>query len=154
VLTGGEPLLQIDGIIELLNELNYGVNYVEIETNGTIPYNDDLMLQSCLDIITISPKRELKSGKYLVHSAWFEYSHISPEIIWKFVVSNEEDVKEVKRFVDENDLIESNVYLMPKVIKSEEHNDLLRKVAEWGLKYNFNISPRLQIALWGNVKGR
>lgn len=52
VLTGGEPMLQVDQL--LLDELHASGIYVSIETNGTLP-----VLPS-IDWITLSPKSKAK----------------------------------------------------------------------------------------------
>lgn len=54
VLTGGEPLLQLD--MELLVELAENNYYVMLETNGSIPPKDDDMY-GMIDHITMSPKQ-------------------------------------------------------------------------------------------------
>lgn len=55
VLTGGEPLLQLDA--KLMTELSKRFHYICIETNGTVPFlpgTDDVIADMHL---TISPKR-------------------------------------------------------------------------------------------------
>lgn len=65
VLTGGEPMLQVDDrLLRLLKENGY---YVQIETNGTIGVRPEWVAESRLiDWVTVSPKAlPLKAG-------WFD----------------------------------------------------------------------------------
>lgn len=52
VITGGEPMLQLT--LSLLNRLHNAGKFVQIETNGTIPFNSYLSI----DWITCSPKSD------------------------------------------------------------------------------------------------
>lgn len=54
VITGGEPLLQLNA--ELLNKLHNIGKYVQVETNGTVAIDKDLA--SKIDWITCSPKND------------------------------------------------------------------------------------------------
>lgn len=53
IITGGEPLLQCDDLLQLILELRKEDYKVVLETNATI-YNDDIALQT--DYFVISPK--------------------------------------------------------------------------------------------------
>jgi organic radical activating enzyme len=59
VLTGGEPMLQAEQLIELVGRMPYK-NW-HLETNGTLPVPDDLMRM--LKWVTVSPK----PPDYLTH---------------------------------------------------------------------------------------
>jgi organic radical activating enzyme len=152
IVTGGEPLLQQHGLAKLFKELDCYDCDVEIETNGTIKCFDKVIMNNCLDVITVSPKKNIRNKKFVVDRYWLKYSYIKPELVWKFVVNSLNDIMEVKEFVEKYDLF--NVYLMPNVVDKKEHDSKLKELAEMALEYGFNISPRLQIALWGNVRGR
>jgi len=52
VITGGEPTMQLTA--SLIEKLHAAGKYVQIETNGTLPLDDDLL--NSIDWITCSPK--------------------------------------------------------------------------------------------------
>ena len=54
VITGGEPLAQMAGLIALAERLKQDGLLVEIETNGTIP--PDPALAALVDLFMVSPK--------------------------------------------------------------------------------------------------
>ncbi|MDQ3579662.1 MAG: 7-carboxy-7-deazaguanine synthase QueE, partial [Actinomycetota bacterium] len=54
VITGGEPLLQQDNLVELVARLGEVGQRVEIETNGTIAPSPDLV--AVTDLFVVSPK--------------------------------------------------------------------------------------------------
>ncbi len=62
ILTGGEPLLQVDDYLVNILKGRYG--YIAIETNGTIP------LSSSFDWVTVSPKN-LDTFLACTNKHWF-----------------------------------------------------------------------------------
>ncbi len=60
-LTGGEPLLQIDFLIELAHELKERGILIYLETNGTLPENL-MKIIDCLDIISMDFKLPSSTG--------------------------------------------------------------------------------------------
>ena len=74
---------------------------------------------------------------------------------FKFVIDRETDVDEVQEYLTEfPEIDKSRVWLMPQAITADE---LLAK-AEWLAKMaqsaGFKFSSRLQIELFGNVRGK
>jgi 7-carboxy-7-deazaguanine synthase (Cx14CxxC type) len=78
VITGGEPLLQLDiDLINALHDLNFKI---AIETNGTIKPNDDVL--NNIDWICMSPKANSDIALFTGHELKFVYpqDNFSPEI--------------------------------------------------------------------------
>lgn len=154
VITGGEPLLHQNKIIEFLwwikKELNF-LPTIEIETNGTIePYPRLLEL---VDYWNVSPKL-LNSGvgaNRINHKALLRLTQMSGSI-FKFVVSEEEDVIEIVELYL-NSIGRNKVYLMPAGSSQEELLKTRSQTVEWCLKYNFNYSERLHIVIWNQKTG-
>ena len=171
VLTGGEPLLKgfQPGVIELMTHPDLKTRYVTIETNGTQVFKPELgdnyirkfgVNKHCGLTFSVSPKLSNSGEKWsdaispnalLSYNAW-PYSYL----YLKFVVRDEEDMKEVERAVKTYDHARVNidgVYLMPEGGTDVElkHNDY--KVAKLALKYGYKYSPRLHINLFGNEWG-
>jgi len=121
----------------------------EIETNGTIAIGDELL--SLLDQINCSPK--------LSNSGMTAKQRINPEAIerikqhsnyqFKFVISNEEDIKELFRdFVVPFSIPLSNVVCMPGLDSQTDFHERTQFVLEMAKKYKFRGMTRLHISAW------
>lgn len=78
VITGGEPLLQLDrALLDALHALDF---QIAIETNGTIKPNDDII--NHIDWICMSPKAGSDIQLFAGHELKFVYpqDNFSPEI--------------------------------------------------------------------------
>lgn len=171
IWTGGEPTLKMhqDSIAKFLvywgvidNELvttkismspvptiNFLYPFHEIETNGT-QYIDDI-LYKCLSQINCSPK--------LSNSGMAEKQRIVPKAIkrimehhnyqFKFVVSNEDDIKEIFRdFIEPFKIPLKNIVCMPGMDSQEQFHERTRWVLEMAKKYKFRGLSRLHISAW------
>ena len=144
IFTGGEPMLQVDEIDEIITRLYF--NKFEIETNGTIMNNS--IVSKYLQF-NISPKKGHINFDILADYLRTEDS------IFKFVIEKAEDIKYWQNMViDSINIPKDRVYLMPEGIDKENMIDKSKNLAKECLKYGYNLSPRLQIILWGNERGR
>lgn len=116
VVTGGEPLLQQDKIIALINELGDGWNF-EIETNGTIAPKEEL--DGCQ--INCSPKLASSGNTLRARYKPEVLRHISemPNSWFKFVISSMDDEKEVECILNECNISPDRVLLMPEGVTRE-----------------------------------
>jgi len=161
IWTGGEPTIK-GHQVAITNFLNYWqgsesvenaevikVPYHEIETNGTIVIEDELF--SWLSQINCSPK--------LANSGMTEKQRIVPAAIkrimehanyqFKFVISTEDDVKELFRdFVEPFNIPLKNVVCMPGLDDASNFEERTRFVMEMAKKYRFRGLTRLHIAAW------
>jgi organic radical activating enzyme len=161
IWTGGEPTIK--GHQEAIrNFFNYfeGVEYPhnnkvagftpfsEIETNGTVYIEDNLWWY--LDQINCSPK--------LSNSGMTEKQRINPDAIkrimehsnytFKFVISNEEDIKELFRdFILPFSIPLTNVVCMPGLDSQTDFHERTQFVLEMAKKYRFRGLTRLHIPL-------
>lgn len=110
-LTGGEPLLQ-KGIITLLELLAEDNNLsVEIETNGSIPLKDFIIVRNppSFTMDYKLPGSNMESSMLISN-----FNHLSLKDVVKFVVSSEEDLLKAKGIIEANHLADkTNVYLSP-----------------------------------------
>ena len=124
--------------------------YMEIETNGTV-YIDDHLLKIYINQINCSPK--------LSNSGMTEKQRINPDAIkrimehsnyqFKFVISNEEDVKELFRdFVVPFSIPLTNVVCMPGLDSQTDFHERTQFVLEMAKKYKFRGLTRLHISAW------
>ncbi len=150
VLTGGEPLLQRDCIVELLQGLRGRGSRLApaLETNGTLPPG---RLLGLLDHAVVSPK--LSNSGYggtsrpeaaRVHDEWFKAYERGARVYWKFVVGSRRDLEEVDRFVEEHGLRVEDVWLMPLATSMEEQMRILPLLVGHAVIKGYNVTPRLQ----------
>jgi 7-carboxy-7-deazaguanine synthase len=156
IWTGGEPTIAghqvaINNFTEYWMDIEGSLRntFYEIETNGT-NYIEEELFQS-LDQINCSPK--------LANSGMTEKQRIVPKAInrimehpnyqFKFVISTEDDVKELYRdFVEPFDIPLSHVVCMPGLDDAANFEERTRFVMEMAKKYRFRGLTRLHIAAW------
>lgn len=150
VITGGEPLLQEEGVFSLIEKVANLFDLIEIETNGTIKpkkhhgkvfYNVSIKLSNS----------GLDYNERINEDAIRYFNRINNSI-FKFVVSDERDVEEVLQLIDEFRLDKDKIYLMPL---ASDKNTLEKKskiVIELCKKYGFRYSDRLQIRIWNTMR--
>ena len=126
--------------------------YNEIETNGTNYIENDLF--DLLNQINCSPK--------LANSGMTAKQRIVPKAIsrimehsnyqFKFVISTEEDVKEIFRdFVEPFNIPLKNVVCMPGLDDAADFEERTRFCLEMAKKYKFRGLTRLHIAAWNKT---
>jgi organic radical activating enzyme len=164
IWTGGEPTIKghQEAIVNFLKywqalEAPYDLDtekipFHEIETNGTIVIEDELF--SWLSQINCSPK--------LANSGMTEKQRLVPDAIkrimehknyqFKFVISTEDDVKEVFRdFVEPFNIPLKNVVCMPGLDDAADFEERTRFCLEMVKKYRFRGLTRLHIAAWNKT---
>lgn len=159
IWTGGEPTIKghqvaINNFTDYwsANEDTSLMNvFYEIETNGTVVIDS---LFHLLDQINCSPK--------LANSGMTEKQRINPEAIkrimqhdnyqFKFVISTEEDVKEIFRdFVEPFNIPLRNVVCMPGLDDAANFEERTQFCLEMAKKYRFRGLTRLHIAAWNKT---
>ena len=153
VITGGEPLLQQDDLADLLSFLKPDF-YVEIETNCTILPNK--MLTDLVDQWNVSPKTE-NSGNplelYENDECYYFFAN-QKNCFFKYVVEDESDIPEIKKFVTKYNIPENHVQLMTQASTKEEISAREKSISELAKVNNFLFSPRLHVAMWGAQRGK
>ncbi|MBT5953670.1 7-carboxy-7-deazaguanine synthase QueE [bacterium] len=156
VITGGEPLIQQESIVEFLDELRKQCPdiFVEIETNGTITPNSRLILH--VQQFNVSPKLANngdsleKRWKPDVLNAFVEL----PASVFKFVVQSREDVLEIgSQFLKVFDVVRHRIWLMPEGGTNKDMMNKSDSVVELCKEFGFNFSPRLQLTIWDQATG-
>lgn len=155
VLTGGEPMLQQKGWIELMDRLRQrdAAYRFEVETNGTIlplPAFDEQIEQ-----YNVAPKlaNSAVPGPLRVKSTALPFFASSRKAFFKFVVVAPEDLEEVLELVERYGIPRGRVYLMPEGTTSEVLRERAPWVAEAAKDHGFHFSDRLHIRLWGSRRG-
>jgi 7-carboxy-7-deazaguanine synthase len=166
VITGGEPAMQKEELVELcaaLRKSNEKI-YITLETNGTI-FGE---FANRVDLLSISPKLKTSvpfGTKYEKihlrnmrnHEALQKFSALKSEgkasIQWKFVFTGEDDLKEIKEFQKQYKVDSEDIYLMPEGITREQLDAKRLQTIEACLSNGYNFTDRLHIIAWGNKRG-
>lgn len=111
IITGGEPTLQMNEIIRLIDDLPEDI-HVQMETNGSI-----FEYLSEIDYV-VSPKE----NKEEVFKNYYKYDNV----YFKFVIENQEDIDEI------NDLkkkynYDKTIWLQPEFNRDVEIANLIRE---------------------------
>ena len=154
VITGGEPLLQQLDLALLASSLKDRGFYLEVETNGTIAPEPELIRD--IDQWNISPK--------LNNSGHPKERRELPQVMdtfrglmnafFKFVMAVPGDVAEVRTLVKRYDLPKNQIILMPEGQTPEAVQSRSRWVSQACVEEGFRFSTRLHILLWGDERGR
>ena len=155
IWTGGEPTIKghQEAIVNFLNVWTRSdidiTEYNEIETNGTVYIEDQLWKH--LHQINCSPK--------LSNSGMTEKQRINPDAIkrimehtnyqFKFVISTEDDIKEIFRdFVEPFNIPLKQVVCMPGLDSQSDFHERTQFCLEMAKKYKFRGLTRLHISAW------
>jgi 6-pyruvoyltetrahydropterin 2'-reductase len=161
VWTGGEPTMpehadSIEGFLHYMDNTYQGHHiYNEIETNGTIitsPY----FYKENIQQINCSPK--------LTNSGMPEKVRIVPEAIdqiarfpnsfFKFVISTEEDIQEIKdTYIMPFGIPQEKIIIMPGVDNRNDLPERTRFLFEMTKKYGYRGITRQHILAWDRVTG-
>jgi organic radical activating enzyme len=156
VFTGGEPLIQQEGIekvIRILQETGK-LFWFEIETNGTIKANDYLLQN--LDAINCSPK--LRSSMNPTEKRYkkevLKFLAKSDIIDFKFVTDGgESEISEIKEIIKECGIEKDDITLMPKGDNSEDVLANTKKLVDIAINEGWKITTRLHILLFEKKRG-
>ncbi len=178
VITGGEPLLNQEGLVNLIKELtNINRNaFITIETNGTIePINSIL---EYVDLWSVSPKLknsipkpEDSTDQFPISKANCDYHsknriNIKALSIFtqyynhqlKFVWNGEQSTQEIKDIISElteynNNEEGYNIMLMPEGMTVTGVNKNTQDCVQECLDNGWVFTPRLHILVWGDKRG-
>ncbi len=155
VITGGEPLLQEDGFLEMVRLIrNEQVDCVfEVETNGTrVP---SPAFAAAVDQFNVSPKLAnsgMEEALRLSQEA-LAYFAANPKAWFKFVVSSPADLAEIQSLRARFEIPAGRVLLMPEGRTAAQ----LDRSSEWlaGIcrDLGFRFCDRLHVRIWGDKRG-
>jgi organic radical activating enzyme len=150
VVTGGEPMLQQRSIVNLLTEIAYAFPHIEIETNGTVAPDPDLI--PLVERFHVSPKLAHSLNVNAIQGAKLRALERTGKALFKFVVAEPSDMDEVDLIVREHRL--TNVWLMPEGIDPGVLTKRLGWVCDAAIERGWSVSSRLHILAWNDTRGR
>lgn len=157
VITGGEPLVN-DELIALIDAIDDPSLHITIETSG-IEYVANL---KC-DLMSISPKlsnsvaadSEEKPEAQPLNIDAMQRLIDEYDYQIKFVVDSPDDLNEIASVIAKlKNINPYKIMLMPQASTKVEYVKKLPMVAEIAKNTGFTLSPRLQVELWGNSRGK
>ena len=152
VITGGEPLLQQRHLIPLVALLAGHGRRVEIETNGTV-YPEPALIRA-VSAFNVSPKLARFAGtrERTLNPAALAAFVACGKAVFKFVVAEPGEVDQVAALAHDHHL--APVWIMPEAVTADGVVAGLRVVADETLRRGWNLTGRLHLLLWGDVRGR
>jgi 7-carboxy-7-deazaguanine synthase len=161
VLTGGEPMIAPD-VGDVTQHLAADGYHVTIETAATAWADVVCDLASISPKLTNSTPRERDGGRW---AEAHDRSRINldtirrfmafPDYQLKFVVDRPEDLSEIDELLGRiGDCNPSNVLLMPQGVTHAQLDERAPWLVDICKKRGFRYCPRLQITLFGNIRGR
>lgn len=163
ILTGGEPMMEHnrDAILELMTALlKEGISpFIEVETNGTILPREDVtpyinQWNVSLKLSNSGMQRDERINEDAV--LFFKTAHEAGDddnARFKFVAGQESDVLEIEDLVEEFDIPDSMVSLMPAGQTQEQLRETYPIIAEMCKQKGWEFSPRLQVDAWNQATG-
>lgn len=153
IITGGEPLLQRDDLLDLTAMLGmYGIA-VHVETNGTLRPGD---LAHHVEYFAVSPKLpSAEAGPAIALPVLREFALLGWQRAgFKVVVSNLDELAEAAALFDDIGVERRARWVMPEGITHDRVEAGLVELTEAALAHGFNVTGRQHVMLWGNERGR
>lgn len=151
VITGGEPLLQQTALTRLACQLSEAGRQVEIETNGTIRPTGSLV--DAVEHFTVSPKLSGSGNPpdHRINPDALRTFATSGKAVFKFVVCSPGEFDEIAELEVTHGL--RPIWVMPEATTSTDTLAGLQALADEALQRGWNLSPRLHLLLWENLRG-
>jgi len=160
IFTGGEPALYRLDKLAVEGKKNH------VETNATIIPTSKILIE--LDDKTtigrnpmdekiissfnwvVSPK--LNNSKQKINEEAMNYWTRQKFCIYKFIIKSLDDLNEIEQFIYKFGISDQKVYIGIEgiTLQSQLNPDLVKDIIRRG----YNFSPRLQVLLWGNERGK
>ena len=177
VITGGEPMLQVEKLLRLLGCLPLDWTY-EIETAGTIPFilndwldgetgiGDSQHFRTPSVHFNISPKLSNSGNDWFKAITYETLDSYLPLVLgkqesfsadFKFIVGHEDPIKdfsEISHLVQYLGIPNNKVFISPMGTTPERIMKVTNRIADLVTYHRWNLTTRLHIIAWGDESGR
>lgn len=179
VITGGEPMLYKEGIVELLKQIEFFKFIVTVETNGTLGVIEELKEDGfgMVDLYSVSPKlstsvdatckfltpeqRDAHAEKRINYDKLAEYftSLYTGCTQLKFVYSGRDSIVEIKNIIDilNRDyncrITPDQILLMPEGANREQLEMNSIPCVKVCISEGWRFCDRTHIRIWNDKKG-
>ncbi len=156
VISGGEPLMQAEAVGHLIERIKKARRIkVEVETNGTFA-PAMVALPNRFNVSIKLSGNGADSQRVRIRPHAIEALRETGRAVWKFVVSanQAQEIAEVERIVAQFRLPPGRVWLMPEGTYPGRIHLGLQRLVEPCVEHGWNLSPRLQVMIWGAARGR
>lgn len=155
VITGGEPLLQETGFLEMIGHIRerQSEHQFEVETNCTrIP---SPALHDVVDQFNVSPKlsNAAMPESLRLNAEALRFFATSPKAWFKFVVAEPADLEEIEALCRAHSVSRHRVLLMPEGRTAAELDRSSGWLAEVCRDGGYRFCDRLHIRIWGDKRG-
>ena len=153
IITGGEPLLQQDAMVELINKLPKKP-VIEVETNGTIKPSNALI--ELVDQWNVSPKlaNSGESKQKRINNESLQWFSTADNAIFKFVVSKADDITEINQtFHWVSNIATRQKFIMPAADSKRQLHDTYLQTIDWAKQSGFSLSQRFHLSMWDQKTG-
>ena len=155
VITGGEPLIQEAGFLEMIRQIRAAQPdcVFEVETNATRTPSADFA--AAIDQFNVSPKLSnsgVAESLRLVPDALRFFAH-SPKTWFKFVVANPADIAEILTLRSRFGIPHERILLMPAARNTADLDRRAPWLAGICRDLGWRFCDRLHIRLWGERRG-
>jgi 7-carboxy-7-deazaguanine synthase len=157
VVSGGEPMMQQEELVQLGRSLRTWCSEMHIETAGTIAPSFDLTMVTRQ--FNVSPK--------LANSQNILGKRYKPEVLrvlngtgrawFKFVVTPHtmyDDFQEIDKIVEDCDIRPRNVQVMPEGNNPDHMIEASKLLVDEALKRGYGLSFRSHVLIWGDDKDK
>ena len=166
VITGGEPFIQPEALLELCYELKAHNRHITIETNGTV-----FLEKNPADLISISPKLKGSGPTKDQTSVRWQEKHDKDRINWealqnlmqyskdyqlKFVLTQLNsipEIEEMQKLQSRLGIPKRKLFVMPEGTTNEELRKTQYQAAVTCMKFGWRYSDRLHVRLWNDKRG-
>jgi organic radical activating enzyme len=155
VLTGGEPMMQQEDWVKLMEILrsrdeNY---FFEVETNGTkLPTP---AFDKYIDQYNVSPKLANSGNKKSLREKADVYAYFAEKqkAVFKFVQTKEADLEETLALIQQFHIPPHRVYMMPEGTSPASLQAKQQWLVEICKQHGFNYTDRLHVHIYGAKRG-
>lgn len=155
VITGGEPLLQEKEALEMVRHLRAKMAdcMFEVETNATRIPSPEFV--KAVDQFNVSPKlaNSAMPESLRIHENAMRFFAESPKAWFKFVISNPEDISEIRQLCSRFGIHPERILLMPEGRTAADLDRSAPAIAELCRESGYRFCDRLHIRLWGDRRG-